>query len=216
MTLDRWAWLSLFWLALGLVAVVTMAEILGRTKPSPSAGKKRVHRVVGYVFTGLYLVFLAGMFGRMNRFGPPHGLWIGLHAYLGVVVCALLLVKILIARRYRKYMSALPSIGVFLFVFTFAIVAMSGVWRLGARATSATISVTYRERSSQGSMALGRKVIYLKCSRCHDLRPVLLFARDAQDWQRYLRRMQDKDPYLLTDEDCMNAIAYLSQGLSPE
>jgi len=207
MTLDRWAWLSLFWLALGLMAVLTMAEILGRAKSSPSAGKRRVHRVVGYGFTGLYLVFLAGMFGRMNRFGPPRGLWIGLHAYLGVVVCALLLVKILIARRYRKYMSALPSIGMFLFVLALTIATL--------RATSATISVTYRGRSSQGSIALGRKVIYLKCSRCHDLRPVLLFARDAQDWQRYLRRMQDKDPYLLTDEDCMNTIAYLSQGLSP-
>ena len=210
MTLDGWAWLSLFWLALGVTAVVTMAEILGRTKSSPSAGKKLAHRIAGYSFTGLYLVFLIGMFVRLNRFGPPRGSWIGLHTYLGTAFCALLLVKILVARRYRKYMSALPSLGVFLFVFTFAIVAMSGVWRLGARATSATIPVTYRERSGQGSVALGRKVVYLKCSRCHDLRPVLLFARDAQDWQRYLRRMQDKDPNLLTDEDCINAIAYLS------
>ena len=215
MTLDQWAWLSLFWLAVGLTAVLTMAEVLGRTKSSRSAGKKRMHRIAGYAFAILYVVFLAGMFGHLNRFGPPRGLWIGLHAYLGVVVCVLLLVKILIARRYRKYMSALPSIGMFLFVLALTIATLSGLWRLGARATSATVSVTYRGRSSQGSIALGRKVIYLKCSRCHDLRPVLLFARDAQDWQRYLRRMQDKDTYLLTDEDCMNAIAYLSQGLSP-
>ena len=52
------------------------------------------------------------------------------------------------------------------------------------------------------------------CMRCHDLCPVLFFGRDAQDRQRHLRRMQEKDPQLLTDEDCMNAIAYLSQGLS--
>ncbi len=215
MTLDRWAWLSLFWLALGLTAVVTMAEILGRTKSSPSAGKKRAHHVFGYGFAGLYLVFLVGMFVRLNRFGPPSGLWIGLHAYLGIIVCALLLAKILIVRRYRKYMSALPSIGVLLFVLAFAIVTLSGLWRLGSKATSATVSVTYRERSQEGSAALGRKVIYLKCGRCHDLRPILLFTRNSQDWQRYLRRMQDKDPYFLTDEYCVNAIAYLSQGLSP-
>jgi len=215
MTLDQWAWLSLLWLAVGLTAVVTMAEFLGRTKSSRSAGKKRMHRIAGYAFAILYVVFLTGMFGRLNRFGPPRGLWIGLHAYLGVVICVLLLVKILIARRYRKYMSALPSIGVFLFGLAFVIVIMSGLWRLGARASSARVSVTYRGRSGHGSVALGRRVTYLKCSRCHDLRPVLLFARDTQDWQRYLRRMQEKDPQLLTEEDCMNAIAYLSQGLSP-
>ncbi|MFC1636687.1 hypothetical protein ACFL5Z_17805 [Planctomycetota bacterium] len=216
MTLNQWAWLSLFWLALSLVALVTMAEILGRTKSSPSAAKRHLHRIAGYSFAGLYLVFLVGMFIRMNRFGSPRGLGIGLHAYLGIIVCALLLVKILIARRYRKYMSAMPSIGMSLFVLAFTIVTMSGLWRLGARAASTTVSVTYRGRSHQGSVALGKKVMYLKCTRCHDLRPVMLFARDEQDWQRYLRRMQGKDPDLLTDEDCVNVIAFLSQTLSPE
>lgn len=54
----------------GGVALLTMADALGMNKAAPSTLRKPLHRVCGYVFTSLYVVFLIGMFVRLERFGP--------------------------------------------------------------------------------------------------------------------------------------------------
>ena len=209
MTLDGWAWLSLAWLGLGVVALVTMAEALGRNKPGKTAASRRVHRICGYAFVALYVLFLVGMAIRLERFGPPRGQWIGWHAYLGCVLLVLIAVKIAVVRRYKKYMTSTAGLGTLIVAVAFAIVAMSGGWRVFSLLATRRTEITYRGKTYGASHGLGRKATYLKCARCHDLRPVFLFAREHQEWERYVIRMQNKDPELLTNEDCANCIGYL-------
>ncbi len=211
MTLDGWAWLSIAWLVLGVVTLVTMAEGLGRNRPGTSALRKSLHRICGYAFAVLYVVFLVGMFVRLERFGPPQGQWIGWHAYLGCILFLLIAVKIAVVRRYKKYMSGVAGVGTLIVAVAFAIVAMSGGWRIFSHCTSGRVDVSYRGKTYRASIGAGKKVTYLKCARCHDLRPVYLFSREEQEWERYVKRMQDKDPELLTDEDCAHSIGYLRE-----
>ncbi len=211
MTLDGWAWLSIAWLVLGIVTLLTMAERLGRNKVDKSTLRRAVHRFSGYAFSAIYVVFLVGMFGRLERFGPPQGQWIGWHSYLGCVLLVLIAVKIAVVRRYKKYMSGVAGVGTLIIAVALAIVAMTGGWRVFSLLISRRTNVSYRGKPHRASSGPGRKVTYLKCARCHDLRPVYLFARDGQEWERYVMRMQDKDPELLTDEDCANCIGYLQE-----
>ncbi len=97
----------------------------------------RAHRVGGYAFILLFCVFFYFMALRIKGVSdelPPR---LTFHLILALLLIPILLVKVLIARYYRHYSSALLFLGVTIFALSFALVAMNLVPYLLGRAASA-------------------------------------------------------------------------------
>lgn len=204
------AWFSILWFLLALIALWSKYEVMGQAPPAQTPLKKKSHTYGGWAYLLILFAFIAYMLLRLERFGPPQGLWMGLHAYLGFAILALALLKIAVVKKYKKYLSSAPAIGTALFCLTLVLVGMSGFWRLTSQLATPSGTVTYREKKIGASVGLGKKVVYLKCARCHDLKPVFLLQRTEREWEPFIVRMQDKDKELMTEEDCANSLLYLS------
>src|SRR6266566_5816697 len=94
------------------------------------------HRIGGYAFILLFCVFFYFMALRIKGVSdelPPR---LTFHIILALLLIPILLVKVLIARYYRHYSSALLFLGVTIFALSFALVAMNLVPYLLGRAAS--------------------------------------------------------------------------------
>jgi ferredoxin-NADP reductase len=96
----------------------------------------RAHRLGGYIFILLFCVFFYFMALRIK--GAPDELppRLTFHIILALLLVPILLVKVLIARYYRQYSSALLFLGVTIFALSFALVSMNLVPYLLGRAAS--------------------------------------------------------------------------------
>ena len=127
---------SLFVLLAG-ANVWVMLHASSRSKdPAAHARLMWAHRLGGYTFILLFCVFFYFMALRIKGVSdelPPR---LTFHIIVALLLIPILLVKVLIARYYRHYSSALLFLGVTIFALSFALVAMNLVPYLLGRAAS--------------------------------------------------------------------------------
>ena len=113
--------------ALAAANVVVMLEA---SRPSRSVTAKSrliaLHRVGGYLFVILFCIMAYSMSQKLTGSGITGDLpaYLVLHIALVFVLLPLLLLKILIARRYRQSHSSLKALGITIFVISFLLVAI--------------------------------------------------------------------------------------------
>lgn len=126
-TLQRFSpILGIVLLLVAIVTAVAMFEVLGRR--SASQKFRSLHRVLGWV----YLVGLAGFFAYMFPRGAEFGKFVPqamFHAYTALALVVLAAGKVLVARRYKAYAGALPTLGFATLLSTFLVIMLtSGEW----------------------------------------------------------------------------------------
>jgi hypothetical protein len=99
-------------LVLGMAASLLILEAQGRlTPPLQPKYLTRAHRFCGYgfaiLFAGLAAIMIYRNWGGRSEYSPR----ILLHIALAAGMASLLALKILLARRYRRYFSYLPAVG---------------------------------------------------------------------------------------------------------
>jgi hypothetical protein len=220
MSMQTTIWLGV---AMGTIAVVNASLMawLWRfpMKPDPSGRNPDgvstapragvlLHRGLGYVFILLYAALLFEMLPRAWEFrvATPTSI---LHAILGVLIGALLTLKIAVIRRFHALGVRLPWIGGTLAVTTLITAALGVVpaWRVVQPLAQLT-----------PELARGRDVVSNKCNQCHGASTIASEREDARKWnritremQRFSRRIPGKDP--ITDEERIAAAFYLSSIL---
>jgi len=113
--------------ALAATNVVVMLEA---SQPSRSATAKArlvaIHRTGGYLFVVVLCIIAYGMSQRLAGVGITGHLptYLVLHIVLVLVLVPLLLLKILIVRRYKQSHSSLKALGIAIFVISFVLVAI--------------------------------------------------------------------------------------------
>jgi len=127
---------SLFVLLAG-ANVWVMLHASSRSKDHAAHSRlMRTHRLGGYAFILVFSVMFYFMALRIKGVSdelPPR---LTFHIILALLLIPILLVKVLIARYYRHYSSALLFLGVTIFALSFALVAMNLVPYLLGRAAS--------------------------------------------------------------------------------
>src|ERR1700681_4673065 len=118
---------GIVFVALAAANVVVMLEA---TQPSRSATSRTrlvtAHRAGGYLFVLLFCIMAYSMSQRLAGVGitghlPTH---LVLHIVLVLVLVPLVLLKILIARRYKQSHSLLKGLGIAIFVVSFVLVSI--------------------------------------------------------------------------------------------
>jgi hypothetical protein len=106
---------------IGIVNTLVILEVLGRKGGRNSL--RVLHRWLGFCFVILFTGLFVYMVPRIAFFEniPVNFL---VHGFTAIVVFSLLIVKLIIVRRYKLYMGSLPSIGLYLMIGTI-LIAMS-------------------------------------------------------------------------------------------
>jgi len=107
-------------------AAVAMFEVLGRR--SGSKKLRSLHRVLGWVYVAGLAAFFIFMFPRGAELGKfsPQAMF---HAYTALALVLLAAAKVLVARRYKAYAGALPTLGFATLACTFLVIMLtSGQW----------------------------------------------------------------------------------------
>lgn len=186
-------------------------------KSEAPASLMRLHRIIGYTYTTIYIFMMFHMVPRMWQYQvelPPRTV---AHLLLGFLIGIILLLKISIMRFYRHLEEWMPYLGTLLFVCTVLLMGLSlpAAYREGRLASSAVgggvYSVENRKRvtdllpraglpigtmpsdlTTEASLRAGRAVLMDKCVRCHDLKTILTVPRSPADWVSTVARMAEK------------------------
>lgn len=215
--------LGLLFLITAFAAVFLMFHLWGypydkvtRRSAAPPA-LMRLHRVLGWAYTGLYVVMMSEMVPRLWNYQvelPPRTV---AHLTLGVGVGVILLVKLTILRFHRHLEEWMPVLGVLLLTFTILLCGLSIPFALREYAlASSTVggSVYSRENRERVARLLpraglppeaplahlatvpalrrGRDVLVRKCVVCHDLKTILVRPRAPHEWVQTVERMSAK------------------------
>jgi len=147
---------------------------------SAPAQWRRAHRVLGYGFALTYVALLVRMIPRLFTLDAdlltPATL---AHIVLGLVIAPVLVMKVLIIRRFQRWGNRLRFIGTMLFVVALAVVAIPAPAALELQRLPA--------ESSADQMA--RAIVIQDCTRCHGASTILAGSDD--DWPKVIEEMQE-------------------------
>ncbi len=195
------------------------------------------HRLLGYLYVVIYLYIMWNMVPRLWSYQIELPARTVMHLTLGILIGALLVIKIVIVR-YFKHMEArlAPILGSGLFICTFLLVALVLPFSLrevylestalGDKSMVASRIQRVRELlpaagledsnlldvlSSKKGLTMGRRILTAKCVQCHDLRTVLARPRTPRAWQQTISRMANRSTILnpITEKDQWFVTAYL-------
>lgn len=170
-----------------------------------------LHRALGYVFIVTYAALLIEMLPRAWEFRVATASSV-VHGAFGMLVGVLLVIKIAVIRRFRRFGNRLPWIGGALAASTL-VVALLGIvpaWRVIRPLAQLT-----------GELGRGREVVSRKCNQCHGASVIASEREDARKWERITRKMQrfsrtipGKEP--ISDDERVAAAAYLAYALGED
>ncbi len=177
-----------------------------------------LHRALGYVFVAIYVVLMWDMVPRLWSYQVELPTRTVIHLTLGMIVGAILIVKIVIVRFFKHMESALaPFLGTALLICTLLLTGLALPYTLreaylrttaqdGGSFTSERIERVEKFlpmigfddaaglsilASSEG-LAHGREILMRKCTQCHDLRTILVKPRTPEDWKNTVNRMANR------------------------
>lgn len=174
---------------IGLTAAVVMILLKGRIKDK-LRGKLwiRLHRILGLVFVGMYLITLISMIIRISDYQEDFSPRIVTHLVLALSLFPLLLVKILIARRSKALTNRLFSLGVVISTLAFLFITITAGYYFLHRSDIKYVSLT-EEETPLLDEGFGRQLIGTKCSQCHSLERVFRSSKSEEEWTKTVNRM---------------------------
>ncbi|MBN8616655.1 MAG: hypothetical protein J0L92_39080 [Deltaproteobacteria bacterium] len=214
--LQAWLWSPKFW------------DPVAKKSHAP-APWMRAHRVIGYLYGGVYAAMMVHMVPRLWGYAVELPARTIVHAVAAIVIGVLLLTKIAILRWFRHFEEAMPALGLGLLLATVVLASMS--IPLGFRAY-AGLDLTDTERArlervlgtldfgeptdthalaDPSALAEGRDLVTRRCTQCHDLRSILSEPRTGPTWLALVRRMADKPGIIqpMDDHEVMHVTSYL-------
>jgi len=206
--------LALSLLIIGIVAVTLILILLGRIKTTQHSKFFRwAHRITGYIFTILYLFICVVMFQKFTSSSSALTAKDAIHAYLGIAIFPMIIVKICIIRLYKKYYPRLSIYGMIITIAVFMTVTLSAGCYIISTGGSQYIFLSDKGKLVRINVNIGRKVVQQKCSTCHSLERVFSYVKTEADWRDYVSRMRAKDPAILGEKESLEAVGYLVKNL---
>lgn len=163
--------LAAVFLLAGIIAVICMFSLMGKTERKVSATfLRRTHKVAGFVFSILLIVISYFCIRYWVKVGDQLSLRAVLHGFLSLGLIMVLVVKLAIVQFYKQFLRFVPQMGIIVFILAFVVFSTSaGYYFLrtwGAEGTVEHISVT-PGAALEGNPEKGVSLFKSKCSGCH-------------------------------------------------
>ena len=157
--------LSLILLGMGILNMIVMLQILGRTGEKKSDPKRlrMIHRVNGYLFILFFLVISYICIKIMRGMGQDLNPRAALHATIASATFFLLCFKILIVRHYKKYYSMGVPMGIGVVLLLLVTTATSAGYYFSMRGTGSFVPGMQEGLVKEGATVFNEK----GCGDCH-------------------------------------------------
>ena len=195
----------------GAAAVWLIFDASTRTRDQTARDRIiRAHRIAGYLFIALFCLMSWFMLLRLGETSDELSLRSMLHVLIAMILAPLLLVKIVIARYYKTFTSALVPLGLTIFTLGFVLVTSTTGPSLFRRITVKSISLRSVDAGVdkldlQSSEALMQR----RCSRCHTLDRVVGARKDGPGWLATVDRMRELPGSGISDIEARVILSYL-------
>lgn len=243
------AYLGIAFLVTGTLATFLMYHCWGypydRKNHKSSAPESLVflHRLLGYVYLGIYAYLMVQMVPRLWNYQVELPARTVVHLSCGMLIGAILFCKIMIVRFFKHLEGPLvPFLGTTLWLCTCLVVFLSipfsmretflnrqalpdsaaraaNLERVGTALQSIGLEdeTLLDQLSSTNGLNVGRGILLNKCTACHDLRHVLARNRTASKWRSTVSRMAGLSTTLapITEVEQWQVTAYLI-AISPD
>lgn len=163
--------LATFFMLTGLIAVICMLTLMGRSDLKISTTiLRRLHKVSGFVFFILLIIISYFCIKHWIMAGDNLSTRAIFHAVLALVLFAVLLIKILIVQFYKQLIRLAPALGITIFCMAFVVFSLSaGYYFLRTLCVKpepveiSSLPSRLIQRSAERGAALFRK----HCNSCH-------------------------------------------------
>jgi len=172
--------LSFVLLTIAIVTATHILILLGRNNKSHERYFKWSHRIWGYIFFALYIFICISMFQKLDEFALSQSKD-AIHAYIGIIIFPLIIVKICIARFYKIFYKRLPVYGTAILVAVYLQVPLYAGMYIYSAVKSRNVSLSNKGQLVCVNINSGRNVVQQKCSTCHPLERVYAYVKtDAE------------------------------------
>jgi len=204
--------------ALGLIFVVAGCAAIGlifdasRWVHDPAKRDRvlRAHRIAGYLFVTLFCIMTWFMILKVRDQQQELSTLSMFHVLVAMVLAPLICVKLLIARRYRSYQSALVPLGLTIFVLGFVLVVSTAGPYLFRRVTMKDISLrSINMGAARIDLRASEALMQKRCARCHNLDRVVGARKDAREWLETMNRMRVLPGSGISEDDAKTILSYL-------
>ncbi|MDA8084927.1 MAG: hypothetical protein M0024_14815 [Nitrospiraceae bacterium] len=180
--------LSLILLAAGGVAlIIMMAQFGGRQIAHPQFAAL-LHRMLGWLFTALYLMLMVVMVRRLDDYWEVAPARIAIHVSLAVLLFLLLAIKVSVHRIFPGLAKHLLTFGIAVYLTAFVLVGITAGYFL----LRLYQGVPYISHTASGSQVmdlnLGEELFINKCGTCHLIRDIAT-PRSPKEWEGVVNRM---------------------------
>ncbi len=234
--------MGVVFVVVGLAAMFLMYHLWGYPydKATKTSSAPRylmwTHRLLGYVFTLLYIAMMWKMVPRLWEYQVEFPARTTAHIVLGFTIGFLLLIKIMIMRFFRHFEEWMPYLGTAIMLGTIVLTGLSLPYVLQERALAQSApggSVTsaqslariatllpgaglpkeadIKQLASAKAMTSGRHVLLDNCVKCHDLKTILAKPRTPSGWWTTVDRMSEKPALFapMSQQEMFEVTAYL-------
>jgi len=163
--------LALIFLVAGVIAVICMFALMGKTEQKISATfLRRMHKGMGFVFTILLLVISYFCIKYVAMVGDQLSGRAVMHSVLSLALIIILVIKITIVQFYKQFLRFVPAMGISVLILTFIVFSTSaGYYFLRTLSVKETTEETaaLSEVKIEGKIEKGVSLFNDKCSGCH-------------------------------------------------
>ncbi len=201
--------LATLFVIIGTCAVFIMLEMTGRVRDnSGKTAWRSIHKKLGWIFIVLFMVMLAVMIQKVSVFQEELTARAVIHIILALILIPLILFKVLIVRRHRRFSNILPVLGVTILTLSFALTGITAGYYVLHRS-----NLSYTTLSAMDAdildVELGKATVSKKCSKCHSLERVYRAFKSDVGWAGTVNRMALLDSPNITSFDVKQSINYL-------
>jgi ferredoxin-NADP reductase len=197
---------------LGGLNVWLVLEALSRVKAAGVRSRLlALHRIGGYLFIGLYCVMSFFMFARLRSGGGDSSPLATLHFLLAVMLSPLLLIKVVIVRRYKNHYGLLMPLGLTIFVVAFALIATTaGPYLARASRVEQVMLDSASGLPTAIDLELAGDLTQKRCAKCHNLDRVVGARKDLAGWTATVDRMRELPGSGISIADGQMIVSYLA------
>ncbi|RWX52015.1 Quinohemoprotein amine dehydrogenase A, alpha subunit, heme binding [Candidatus Electrothrix marina] len=194
----------------GACAMLLMLELRGNPRKDSKANQRliRAHKVTGYIFIVFFIVIFAVMLSKAGTYQEEFSSRTILHISLALLVIPLLLFKILIIRRFRRFEKQIPGIGLAVFLALFLLNSMTAGYYFLHESDIDRPSLS-EEDAAVLDEKKGQKLVAQKCGKCHALERIFKALKTDQGWTEIVNRMISFDTPNISESQGKQIVNYL-------
>jgi cytochrome c2 len=163
--------LALIFLITGVIAVICMFSLMGKTERKISATLlRRMHKGAGFVFAIMLLVISYFCIQYIVMVGDQLSVRAVMHSIFSLALFILLIIKISIVQFYKQFLRFVPTMGIIVFILAFVVFSTSGGYYFLRTLCAKDISeetATPPPVALEGNIERGASLFKKKCSGCH-------------------------------------------------